>query len=1161
MARIPTAETLGVAPIQSNRPPASIDRAEARQFGAGAEALGEVGKAFGEAAHELKKKTDEAETYEVNKRLLEFGRDQTRQLDEQRRTMAPGGAGFADQWRSGYDSAARDVFAQARRDGLSAHALDRLDLGLVSTSEQLQTRALTHQLDEQNRYHMEDLGNSLAGVIGDVRANPTPDMLRQRREQGERLIDSAPIDQRFRPGVRQRFLRNLEEEARFALLQGIQTSQDADRANEAVIGHVVPGNRATRDRAGTVGQPPGTSGTPGALGVPAPSVPAAATPRSDGTIGALGSPGEPPSGGPPASPSNLPVEVAPVPGNRTPVGTGPRSGTIEGIVLHHTSGTTLDSALSQNRISRTGYNYYIDRDGTAYQFVPDEQRINHVMPAGSRDRRPGVSPNLSSDNTLGIGVVARSDADITPAQQATLARLTGQLAAQYQINSANIVGHGELQTTREETEGSFARAYREGRVAAAAGNAGTAAGPAAGPSAAGQPSPVQPAAAPGAIPGQDVRRGSGAWALAQLDAEARGEGTRQTEFTHTTAAQARGFANQVNARVAQLRNAIQQQMQGWEEDARKGILPPAALVAQTREQVESFGDPQLTENFEYLVGSPPSERFPQGRPGLAQYMRSFMTLHPERMDQVVNAEDQRQQVQGATHLDLQRLEAMRTLQTRAREQINTNADGWAQRARVVLPDGRPVQFGQVNFRDDGSMRARADMARAVGTYYGQAPQFFTPAERDAARDVLRLGGQPSLDMLASMVRNWGADSVYQLNERGPDGHVRDPELAAVGALVVNARSNNGAGMQAAQDLADEIRLRHDDPNYHKNQERFKPKETDLRPAQEFIGRTYEANPAVGSAAIAATDLLYARWARTNAVTTFNDRQYRTFFMQVIGQSNGQPGTSTANNTYGGIYYQNGRSGNPIPVPSNIRNDPVSFWGTSGVQGIPLIMEVLRPEDLRTVQSDVGGSLGPVGASGRELTMRDLRNGRLVSIGGGRYVIDTANNPAAPAWAMAPPGAPTPSDQDRRFILDLNALQPALRDRIPEIYRDYQFGEAGRFRPIGFGGPLTPTAGGRPGMGGPTSVLGPEHPDYPRGQFAPQVNPGRAITQPEWVEFNRQFRERHPSERERAAITSSQSRYWKELQQFIDKLPPAAAATPPALPAGSAEAPSAASPLP
>lgn len=158
------------------------------------------------------------------------------------------------------------------------------------------------------------------------------------------------------------------------------------------------------------------------------------------------------------------VRIQPVPGGRQPVGVAPRAGDISGIVLHHTAGTTLAGALAQNRVARTGYHYYIDRDGSIYQFTPDNQVIAHIQSPGHGSRRPGAWAHLSSGNTIGISMVAPNDASATPQQREALQRLTAHLATRYGISSRDIVGHGDLQTTREESEGSLAREFREGRI-------------------------------------------------------------------------------------------------------------------------------------------------------------------------------------------------------------------------------------------------------------------------------------------------------------------------------------------------------------------------------------------------------------------------------------------------------------------------------------------------------------------------------------------------------------------------------------------------------------------------------------------------------------------------------------------------------------------------
>jgi hypothetical protein len=161
------------------------------------------------------------------------------------------------------------------------------------------------------------------------------------------------------------------------------------------------------------------------------------------------------------SPGTGSVEILPVPDGRTPVGVSPRSDAITGLVLHHTAGTTLSSALAQNRIARTGYHYYVDRDGRVYQFTPDNQTIGHVQPPGHSSRRPGQSPHLSSGNTIAISVVAPNNEDMTPEQRESVLRLTRQLATRYGIAPGDIVGHSEIQTSAVN-EGAIAREIREG---------------------------------------------------------------------------------------------------------------------------------------------------------------------------------------------------------------------------------------------------------------------------------------------------------------------------------------------------------------------------------------------------------------------------------------------------------------------------------------------------------------------------------------------------------------------------------------------------------------------------------------------------------------------------------------------------------------------------
>lgn len=170
------------------------------------------------------------------------------------------------------------------------------------------------------------------------------------------------------------------------------------------------------------------------------------------------------TGRPNANSDDSPVQFRQIPGNRTPRGARERRGSVEGIVLHHTAGTTLESAISQNQLAGTGYNYYVDREGEVYQFAPDNQRMVHIRNMGDQHRN-GRFPNLGLDNTVGISAIARNEADITPAQREAMRKLTMQIARQHNIPRDNIIGHGDIQSNRETDEGAMAREFREGRLA------------------------------------------------------------------------------------------------------------------------------------------------------------------------------------------------------------------------------------------------------------------------------------------------------------------------------------------------------------------------------------------------------------------------------------------------------------------------------------------------------------------------------------------------------------------------------------------------------------------------------------------------------------------------------------------------------------------------
>lgn len=116
----------------------------------------------------------------------------------------------------------------------------------------------------------------------------------------------------------------------------------------------------------------------------------------------------------------------------------------QGIVFHHTSGTTVDGAIATLSERNLSYNYLIDRDGTVHTIVPPEKGAQHM--------RPG-SNGMSSGNTIGISFVARNDRDVTDAQRAAGRALAARDAQKFGISQNNVFGHGEVNSHKEHDEG------------------------------------------------------------------------------------------------------------------------------------------------------------------------------------------------------------------------------------------------------------------------------------------------------------------------------------------------------------------------------------------------------------------------------------------------------------------------------------------------------------------------------------------------------------------------------------------------------------------------------------------------------------------------------------------------------------------------------------
>lgn len=123
---------------------------------------------------------------------------------------------------------------------------------------------------------------------------------------------------------------------------------------------------------------------------------------------------------------------------------------IDAIVLHDTGGKTAASTLSwfASPASQVSSHYLIDRDGTVYQCVPEEEKAWHAGQSALWGR------GEVNEFSLGVELVDDNDADRYPAGQlAALVDLCADCCRRYRIPLNRVVGHEHIAPGRKSDPG------------------------------------------------------------------------------------------------------------------------------------------------------------------------------------------------------------------------------------------------------------------------------------------------------------------------------------------------------------------------------------------------------------------------------------------------------------------------------------------------------------------------------------------------------------------------------------------------------------------------------------------------------------------------------------------------------------------------------------
>ncbi|CAA0096269.1 Uncharacterised protein [Starkeya nomas] len=337
---------------------------------------------------------------------------------------------------------------------------------------------------------------------------------------------------------------------------------------------------------------------------------------------------------------------------------------------------------------------------------------------------------------------------------------------------------------------------------------------------------------------------------------------------------------------------------------------------------------------------------------------------------------------GATTLSAARNQRADTFLRTMSTQLKEDPLGWADRAGVA-------SVPAIDFADPSSLAARADAAEAVASHYGTPAVYLRPQEKASLARNIEQGGEAMLAAVNGITNGFGSRAPAVLREVSTSA----PVLAHVGGVMLA-----GGSPELASDVAEAVAMRRDTA--------FKPPTWKPQPfrdmANNVLGEAFTASPeALRSAETTAKTAFEARAFRRGLAPDLGDADSKAVFERTLQEAAGA--TFDRNGIqYGGVGTHGGgwlRDGTKVVVPTDVRADRFSD-----------VIGAVRDEDL-----------------GGVISARELQGARLLAVGPGRYRV-ALGDPASddPQYVTTPDG--------RFWTLDLNALEPALRARVPGAYR-------------------------------------------------------------------------------------------------------------------------------
>lgn len=318
----------------------------------------------------------------------------------------------------------------------------------------------------------------------------------------------------------------------------------------------------------------------------------------------------------------------------------------------------------------------------------------------------------------------------------------------------------------------------------------------------------------------------------------------------------------------------------------------------------------------------------------------------------------------------------------------------------VIGGVQPIDFTKPDSVLAG-LQARQPQAQQAAGYFGRGVTMLLPDERAQLKAIATKGGAPMVATARAAVQALGPAAGSLFTEVGGEA----PAFAAAGRVAAI-----GGAPGFVNDLAQAQAITQDPAARRGLDEQGAAGE---ETARTLIGTGLAAAPEMNAQVRQAARQVYALRALNGGL----DPKAPSSEVMTRTLNEAAGGTYDGATQYGGFtdykapgWYM-GSQANKIVAPPAMRAD-----------GVRDAIGALNDGDLKAMGQP------PVAGDGKTpLPASALQHAYLTTVGHGVYWV-SRNDPAGddPQWAMAPAGG--------RFRLDLNALEPALRARVPDLYR-------------------------------------------------------------------------------------------------------------------------------